>query len=104
MVAIDTQVQHHERKVQNTEKIIETIQRDAKKQQDTLGRYRRDLEEIKRAADEAQSTSFLRILGVLADLVPRSPTEGITTRFGSFGRPLGRIPQLVCVTYPHFQL
>ena len=43
--------------------IIETIQRDAKKQQGTLGRYRRDL-------------------GVLADLVPRGPTEGVTNRLG----------------------
>jgi structural maintenance of chromosome 1 len=62
VVAIDTQVQHHERKIQNTEKIIETIQRDAKKQQDTLERYQRDLTEVKKAANEAQSMSFLRIL------------------------------------------
>ena len=90
-------MQHHERKIQNTEKIIETVQRDAKKQQDTLGRYRRDLAEIKKAADEAQSKSFLGIHGVLADLVPRGPTEGVTNGLGSFGWPLGRIPKPVCV-------
>lgn len=97
MVAIDTQVQHHERKIQNTEKIIETIQRDSRKQQDTLERYRRDLAEIKKAADEAQSKFFLCILGVLADLVPRGPTQGVTNKLGSFGWPLGRIPKSVCV-------
>lgn len=97
MVAIDTQVQHHERKIQNTEKITETIQRDAKKQHDTLKRYRRDLAEVKKAADEAQSKSFLRILGVLADLFSRGPTEGVTNGLGPFGRPLGRIPKPVCV-------
>ena len=97
VVAIDTQVQHHERKIQNTEKIIETIQRDAKKQQDTLERYQRDLAEIKKAADEAQSKSLLRTLGVLAELVPRGPTEGITNWLSAFGRPPGRIPKPVCV-------
>ena len=41
--------------------------------------------------------SLLHIFGVLADLVPRSPTECVTKGLGPFGRPLGRIPKLVCV-------
>jgi hypothetical protein len=34
---------------------------------------------------------------MLADPLPRGPTEGVTNGLGSFRRPLGRIPKPVCV-------
>jgi len=39
---------------------------------------------------------------MLADLVPRGTTEGVTNRLGSLGRPFGRIPKPVRVELQTF--
>ena len=41
---------------------------------------------------------------MLVDLVPRSPTEGVTKRLGSFGRPFGRISKFVRVVLEVLQV
>ncbi|KAG8819272.1 Structural maintenance of chromosomes protein 1 [Serendipita sp. 399] len=53
LVAVDTQIAHGERKIQNAEKIADDVKRDAKKEEQNLRRLQGDLAVIKKAADEA---------------------------------------------------
>lgn len=65
-MAIDAQIKHSARKLQNAQKMGEQVTADNKKQKEKLDRLRNDLNDAKEAADAAQGkviffTAFYRL-------------------------------------------
>lgn len=58
-MAIETQITHAERKIQNAEKISEEVKRDSAKEQQHYDQLKRNLAEVKKAADAAASECMI---------------------------------------------
>ena len=54
MVALEAQMAHSERRLKSAKDLAETIRRDEERQEEKLGRLRKELASIRKAADTAQ--------------------------------------------------
>lgn len=66
-MAAEAQISHSVRKAENAENTSSKVARDEEKQKETLDRLQKDLQDVRKAAEEAQGDAALLSSTVLPD-------------------------------------